>query len=138
MNRLGPATLASLCFLQPAVAQVQPPPANEIAEKYAVAGRVSSFRDFYTLRADCTPIDWVNVSIDEEPRNGRAAVVDRKVPVAPAEPQTLSRQCTGKLVDAKSLTYTPNEGYKGQDQIVVEVINSAGAHRTFTFNIVVR
>jgi hypothetical protein len=137
-------TLAlSLVLTAPTIGRAQNParPANQLPEatevKFTLAGKRSFIRDFYSVNLDCSPVDWTEVNIVEQPAHGTAGVASRETQMFYADPNP-RKVCTGKAVKSRVVTYQPNADYAGEDGMVVETINSEGFASRIRFNIIVR
>ena len=106
-------------------------------DQFALSGKQSRLGNYWFVRPDCSPSDWTDVSIIKPPSHGKAIVVDARTIVAfPREnPRSL---CNGKLVVGRALEYTPDLGYKGAEEIVVELITSDGTRAIYTHRITVK
>ena len=93
--------------------------------KTAVAGKESTFDFFYAVKLDCTPIDWMEVRIVQQPDMGKAEITKGTVLMqySDANPR---KTCNGKPTMGHLLVFTPSKKAQGDDKIVVEVVTSTG------------
>jgi hypothetical protein len=118
----------------------QPIPAN-LTRQFstamgAIAGRQTTFADWYAIAADCVPLNWYEIIITRAPQHGEAQVVSKDEPIS--YPDSNPRKtCNGKPIAAKALTYTPDKAYAGADSMAVQKISSNGYLETVTFTITV-
>jgi hypothetical protein len=78
------------------------------SQRYAIAGKISVLNYFFSLKPDCSPMDWYELTITRPPENGEAKLIDgNTVPnyTAP-NPRT---KCNDKSVKARGLQYTPTK-----------------------------
>jgi hypothetical protein len=121
-NRVMLVAAALLCG--PIVAQAQDMD-EKAFPKTSISGKASTFDSYYAVKLDCTPLDWVEVRIVQQPENGKAEIV--KGTVLMQYPDANPRKsCNGKPTMAKRLVFTPGKKAIGEDKIVVEVVTSAG------------
>jgi hypothetical protein len=127
-------------FSQEVVPSTQDPNAinrDFVAQRYAVGGKKSLFAYYYSLKLDCAPSSWQEVTLSKPPENGEAKLVEANTIINYTAPNPRVK-CNGKTTKAMQLQYIPNKGYKGSDSIEVELINDAGQRNTFTYNITVK
>jgi hypothetical protein len=127
-------------FSQAVVPNTQDPNAvnrDYVSQRYAVGGKTSIFASYYSLKLDCTPSGWQEVTLSKPPENGEAKLVEANAIINYTAPNPRVK-CNGKSTRAMELQYTPNNEYKGNDSIEVELINEAGQRNTFTYNITVK
>lgn len=143
LNRIFVAVVATFLAL-PAQAQQTDPNLNPDANnheytlhKFAVGGFKTQLNFFYSIKADCTPTDWMHVEITKEAEHGVSNVVDADVLPAYAAPNPRVR-CNDKAVRARALEYTPTESYQGSDSVIVEIIDSYGNRNVWKFELTVR
>lgn len=102
----------------------------------AIAGRQTTFGDWYGVAADCMPLDWNEIIITRAPRHGPAQVISKNEPIS--FPDSNPRKaCNGKPIAAKALIYTPDKTYAGSDTMAVQKVSSNGVMETVTYNITV-
>ena len=106
-------------------------------EKYTISGRKSVFGQYYSVKLNCTPADWTEVTITQEPLHGKAKLVEQLATMQYAKTNPRS-SCNGKSIKAKALEYTADKDYKGSDQIVVELVNDTGQLLKFDYKITVK
>ncbi len=106
-------------------------------QRYAIGGRKSVFNYFYSLKPDCAPSDWLEVTIIKEPEHGTAKLFDGTTLPNYTAPNPRVK-CNDKSIKAQGLEYVPTKGYAGGDQIDVEAIDFAGNRNLYTFNITVK
>jgi hypothetical protein len=107
------------------------------AERTAVSGKRTLLYQYYAVNLNCSPADWNNVSITQQPEHGKATISEKITIVS--FPNTNPRSsCNGKSIKAKVLEYVPSHDYKGADEIAVEIINSGGQEIVHTFKITVK
>jgi hypothetical protein len=133
-----------LIFSKPSFSQVDPNSQDPNAinrdytlQRYAVAGKKSIFAYYYSLKLDCTPSGWQEVTLSKSPENGDAKLVEAMTTINYTAPNPRVK-CNGKSTKSMTLQYIPNKGYTGSDSIEVEMINDAGQRNTFTYNITVK
>lgn len=138
------AASLALIFCQPSFSQVDPPTQDPNAinrdytfQRYAVGGKKSIFANYYSLKLDCTPSGWQEVTLSKSPENGEAKLVEATTIINYTAPNPRTK-CNGKSTKSMALQYIPNKGYTGSDSIEVELINEAGQRNTFTYNITVK
>jgi len=112
-------------------------PLEKTYPKTAVAGRTSQLDFYYAVKLDCSPLDWSDVRIVQQPENGKAEISKGAVLMYYSD-ENPRKSCNGKSTVAMRLMYTPNENARGDDRIVVEVIYSSGESRKFTYQITVK
>ena len=133
--KIIPFLLAATAVLASLTAHAQP--LEKTFPKAAVAGRTSHLDSYYAVKLDCTPVDWTDVRIVQQPQNGKAAVSKGSVQMYYSDDNP-RKSCNGKPVEAMRLMYTPNEDARGDDRIVVEVVYSSGESRGFTYELTVK
>ena|SRR5215831_2673540 len=106
-------------------------------QRFAIGGKKSVFANFYSLKLDCVPSGWQEVTLSKPPENGEAKLVEAPAIVHFNTPNPRVK-CNGKSTKSTALQYTPNKGYKGSDSIEVETISESGEHHTYTYNITVK
>jgi hypothetical protein len=133
-----------LIFSKPSFSQVEPNSQDPNAinrdftfQRYAIGGKKSIFAWYYSLKLDCTPLDWQEVTLSKSPENGEAKLVEAMTTINYSAPNPRVK-CNGKSTKSMTLEYIPNKGYTGGDSIGVEMINDAGQRNTFTYNITVK
>src|SRR5215467_11469644 len=98
--------------------------------RFAVAGKKSTLAGFFSLKLDCSPLDWNEVKIVKPPKNGEAKLVDGTTFPAYTAPNPRTK-CNEKSVNARMLEYTPAQGYAGPDSIQLEAIDSGGSRSRY-------
>jgi hypothetical protein len=126
---------ATAVFAASVTAHAQP--LEKTFPKAAVAGRTSHLDSYYAVKLDCTPVDWADVRIAQQPQNGKAVTSKGSVLMYYSE-ENPRKSCNGKPVEAIRLMYTPNDDARGDDRIVVEVVYSSGESRRFTYELTVK
>jgi hypothetical protein len=106
-------------------------------QRFAIGGKKSVLGNFYSLKPDCAPMDWIQVKIVKTPENGDAKLVDANTLPNYTAPNPRVK-CNDRSVKSHALEYTPAKGYVGADSIELELIDSAGARVTYTYNITVK
>ena len=106
-------------------------------EKYTISGRKSVFHQYYSVKLNCTPADWTEVTITQEPMHGKAKLIDQLATMQYSNTNPRS-SCNGKSIKAKALEYIADKDYKGSDQIVVELVNDTGQLLKFDYKITVK
>jgi hypothetical protein len=110
---------------------------DEIINATAIAGRQSLLGEWYGMKADCTPVDWVEIVVVTPPEHGKFEV--KSMDSAANYPPTNSRwRCNGKALPAKFIAYMPDENYAGSDKIIYDRILSSGQGSRVRLNINVR
>jgi hypothetical protein len=104
--------------------------------RYAIGGKKSTFRFFYRVQIDCSPVAWHHVTITKSPENGEAQLIDTSTIINynAANPRA---KCNGKTTKALALEYTPKKGYTGTELIEVESLGGDGFLAKHTYNITV-
>ena len=105
--------------------------------RFALAGKKSTLGSFFSLKVDCSPMDWNEVKIVKPPKNGEAKLVDGTTFPGYTAPNPRTK-CNEKSVNASMLEYTPAQGYAGPDSIQLESIDSGGSRARYTINITVK
>jgi hypothetical protein len=133
-----------LIFSGSSFSQVAPPTQDPnainrdyVSQRYAIGGKKSIFAHYYSLKLDCTPSGWQEVTLSKPPKNGEAKLAEANTIINYTAPNPRLK-CNGKSTSSMALEYIPNEGYTGSDSIEVELINDAGQRNTFTYNITVK
>ena len=106
-------------------------------EKYAISGRKSTLSPYYSAKLNCTPADWQEVTITQEPQHGKARLIEQTL-IMQYPTNNPRSSCNGKSIRGKVLEYTPEKDYKGSDQIVVELVNDTGQLLKFDYKITVK
>ena len=106
-------------------------------EKFTISGRKSTFDQFYDAKLNCSPTDWMEVSIATEPQHGSAKIIEQQLIMTYASPNPRT-SCNGKSILGKVLEYSSEKGYKGEDYMTVEVINDTGQMIKRTYKITVK
>jgi len=106
-------------------------------ERYAISGRKSIFGHYYSVKLNCTPAEWTEVTMIQEPAHGKAKLVDQMTTMQYAKNNPRS-SCNGKSIKSKALEYTPDKDYKGSDQIIVELVNDGGQLLKFDYRVTVK
>ena len=106
-------------------------------EKYTISGKKSSLGTYYSVKLNCAPSDWTEVSITQQPEHGVAKLIDQMVIIQFAKTNPRS-SCNGKSIKGKVLEFTPNKDYKGADEITVELINDTGQLNKYNYKITVK
>jgi hypothetical protein len=132
-NRTILAAAALLCMPFVALAQTVD---EKSFSKTAIAGKASIFDVYYAVKLDCTPIEWVEVRIVQQPESGKAEISRGSVLMQypDANPR---KSCNGKPTMAKRLVYTPDKKATGEDKVVVEVVTSSGSSYRRVYDITV-
>ena len=86
------------------------------SHRFALAGKKSNFGGFYSLKPDCSLVDWVQVWITKSPENGEAKLVDGTTTPNYTAPNPRVK-CNDKAIKASTLEYTPTKGYAGPDSM---------------------
>jgi hypothetical protein len=102
----------------------------------AIAGRQTTFGDWYGIGLDCLSWDWEEIIISTAPQHGHAQVISKNdvVNFPDSNPRKI---CNGRQVASKALTYTPDKTYSGTDMMVVQKVSASGVMETATYNITV-
>jgi hypothetical protein len=126
------ATLVSTAFIfsEPGLAQ------DISIQRFAIGGKKSIFDHYWSLNLDCSST-WMDVKMTKSPENGEAHLKEGAVVVSYSATNPHVR-CNGKSTKGMVLEFTPSKGYTGKDSIEVELINEAGQHSTFTYDITVK
>ena len=127
----------SFCQVDPSVQDPNAINHDYTLQRYAVGGKKSIFSNYYSLKMDCSPSDWMDVKLTKSPENGEAKLVEMMTQANYNAPNPRVK-CNGKSVKSTALQYTPHKGYVGSDSIEVEMINTAGQRNTYTYNITVK
>jgi hypothetical protein len=141
MLRKSMIALAALATAGPVHAQ-QDPTQNPnafnrefTAQRFAVVGRSSTIGTFFSLKPDCAPMDWIELTITKPPENGEARLIDMNTIPNYTAPNPRTK-CNDKSVKARSLQYIPAKA--GPDEIEVEFIDSGGSRSVTKFIITVK
>jgi hypothetical protein len=106
-------------------------------ERYAVAGKKSTFGRYYSLKIDCSPSDWFDIKITKSPENGSANLVETTTQAHYTEPNARVK-CNGRSIKSTDLQYTPKSEYAGPDSIEVELITDEGTRSRYIYNVIVK
>jgi hypothetical protein len=106
-------------------------------QRYAIGGKKSILGSTYSLKMDCSPTDWQQVTVIKSPENGDAKLVDQNTFANYNAPNPRVK-CNGKAVKAKALEYIPTKGYIGDDAVEIEAINDSGQRIVWKFHITVK
>src|SRR5437660_1169305 len=78
MKKIAQLLLAGMAVIgMPMTAQAQT--VEKVYSKAAVPGRTSTFDAYYGVKLDCTPIEWTDVRIVEQPQKCKAFTMDARV-----------------------------------------------------------
>jgi hypothetical protein len=110
---------------------------NFVTQRFAVAGKKSNLGSFFSLKLDCTPVDWVDVRVTKAPDNGEAKMVEGNTFPNYTAPNPRVK-CNEKSIKGHLLEYTPHKGYAGADRVEVEMISSEGTRALYTIKISVK
>jgi hypothetical protein len=102
---------------------------------FAVVGRSSTIGTFFSLKPDCAPMDWIELTITKRPENGELRLIDMNTIPNYTAPNPRTK-CNDKSVKARGLQYIPAKA--GPDEIEVEFIDSGGSHLITRFVITVK
>lgn len=105
-------------------------------QRYAVSGRTSTLNAFFSLKADCSPMEWIEAFPTTAPEHGKIELVEgvTRPNYVASNPRTV---CNGKDVKATLLNYTPFKEYVGPDVVEIELVDSGGAHVKYRFEMTV-
>ena len=90
-----------------------------------------------SLNADCTSLGETVVQIVQGPTNGKTNVV-RTLDYTNYAPGNQRAECNKRKMPGTKVTYVPNPGFTGADQVVMDVIFPTGQAQRHRVNLVVR
>src|ERR1700719_1436935 len=134
-------TMAFLLATTSVYAQVADPNAGnqELAlQRYAIGGRKSLLGTAYSLKMDCSPVDWQIVTVTKSPDHGELKVIENFDTFAFFNAPNPRAKCNGEKVKATALEYSPTKDYTGEDSTVVEIVTESGYRQLWKFTILVK
>ena len=91
----------------------------------------------YQVDTGCRSLGPITIRIVKPPAHGRVAVLSSKI--YPNFPKSDNHSvCNRTLVDGQLIQYTPEPGFAGTDEFLVDIIYASGHSRTGPFRISVR